>query len=108
MFLYSQYSDADREVSEDVRNKVQLIVAKHRNGETGTVDLRWRGSYVSFEDDSAPSQAGMQNAPSSSTSEEHSSEEETTLVPDGKDSVIDDVRLKQINDVSPKSDDTFI
>ena len=108
MFLYRQYSDADREVSEDVRNKVQLIVAKHRNGETGTVDLRWRGSYVSFEDDSAPSQAGMQNAPSSSTSEEHSSEEETTLVPDGKDSVIDDVRLKQINDVSPKSDDTFI
>lgn len=108
MFLYRQYSDADREVSEDVRNKVQLIVAKHRNGETGTVDLRWRGSYVSFEDDSAPSQAGMQNAPSSSTSEEHSSEEEITLVPDGKDSVIDDVRLKQINDVSPKSDDTFI
>jgi len=27
----------------------KLIIAKHRNGELGTVDLKWRGDYVTFE-----------------------------------------------------------
>lgn len=28
----------------------KLIIAKHRNGETGEINLKWRGEYVSFED----------------------------------------------------------
>ena len=57
MFLYRQYADSDKNVTEEERNAVQLIVAKHRNGQTDTVHMRWRGSYVSFEeyDDAVPS-----------------------------------------------------
>lgn len=33
---------------DDVRGKAQLIVAKNRNGETGTVDLAWLASTTSF------------------------------------------------------------
>ncbi len=50
MFLYRQYSDTDKNVTDEERNAVQLIVAKHRNGQTDTIDLCWRGSYVSFEE----------------------------------------------------------
>ncbi len=50
MFLYRQYSDADKNVTDEERNAVQLIVAKHRNGQTDTIDLTWRGQYVSFEE----------------------------------------------------------
>ncbi len=30
--------------------EVEIHIAKHRNGSTGKVPLRWRGSFVSFED----------------------------------------------------------
>jgi len=41
-------SDADIAAGkpEDV---YKLIIAKHRNGELGSVDLKWRGEYVTFE-----------------------------------------------------------
>lgn len=29
-------------------NEAEAIVAKHRNGPTGTVDLIWNGQYTSF------------------------------------------------------------
>ena len=96
MFLYRQYSDADKDVSEDMRNKVQLIVAKHRNGETGTVDLRWRGSYVSFEDEETSAKAAQPSAPPQQ-------KEEEPLEPDYSDSVTD-VSVDKINSVSPKND----
>lgn len=48
MFLYRQYSDSDKNIADDERNAVQLIVAKHRNGQTDTIDLKWQGSFVSF------------------------------------------------------------
>ncbi|MBE5730890.1 MAG: replicative DNA helicase [Clostridiales bacterium] len=50
MFLYREHTDADKNVTEEERDAVQLIVAKHRNGQTDTIDLRWRGSHVSFEE----------------------------------------------------------
>ncbi len=53
MFLYRQYADSDKNVTEEERDAVQLIVAKHRNGQTDTIDLRWRGAYVSFEEQDA-------------------------------------------------------
>ena len=96
MFLYRQYSDADKDVSEDMRNKVQLIVAKHRNGETGTVDLRWRGSYVSFEDEETSTKVAQPSTPPQQ-------KEEEPLEPDYSDSVTD-VSVDKINSVSPKSD----
>ncbi len=48
MFLYrEEYYDKDKE---GVRNTAELIVAKHRNGETGTIDLHWMGQYQLFRD----------------------------------------------------------
>ena len=40
----------DSSEDENLRNQVKLIVAKHRNGSTGSVDLRWDGPTVSFID----------------------------------------------------------
>ncbi len=53
MFLYRQYSDNDKNISDEERNAVQLIIAKHRNGQTDTIDLTWHGAYVSFEEKDA-------------------------------------------------------
>ncbi len=47
LFLYNpeKYNDVEQE---DPPGTVELIVAKHRNGSTGTVKLRWVGEYTSF------------------------------------------------------------
>ena len=50
MFIHRKYAANDATVDEETRNRVQLIIAKHRNGELGSVDVRWRGNYVTFED----------------------------------------------------------
>lgn len=65
MFIYREYKNTDTSVDEETRNKVELIIAKHRNGSTGKVPLRWRGSYVSFEDidTSAVTESRAQNVP---------------------------------------------
>ncbi len=48
MFLYrDEYYNKDKE---EVKNKAELIIAKHRNGETGTVELHWMGQYQLFRD----------------------------------------------------------
>lgn len=47
MFLYrDEYYNAE---SED-RNIAELIIAKQRNGPTGTVKLLWQGQYTRFMD----------------------------------------------------------
>lgn len=47
LFLYNpeKYNDAEQP---EEPGTVELIVAKHRNGSTGTVKLRWIGEYTSF------------------------------------------------------------
>ncbi len=48
MFLYrDEYYNPD---NEEARNTAELIIAKHRNGETGTIDLHWMGQYQLFRD----------------------------------------------------------
>lgn len=47
LFLYNpeKYHDVPQE---DEPGTVELIIAKHRNGSTGTVKLRWIGEYTTF------------------------------------------------------------
>lgn len=47
LFLYNpeKYNDIPQE---DEPGTVELIIAKHRNGRTGTVKLRWIGEYTTF------------------------------------------------------------
>ncbi|MBE7073514.1 MAG: replicative DNA helicase [Clostridiales bacterium] len=47
LFLYNpeKYNDVPQE---DEPGTVELIIAKHRNGSTGTVKLRWIGEYTTF------------------------------------------------------------
>ena len=47
LFLYNpeKYNDVPHE---DEPGTIELIVAKHRNGSTGTVKLRWIGEYTTF------------------------------------------------------------
>lgn len=47
LFIYNpeKYNDVPQE---DEPGTVELIVAKHRNGGTGTVKLRWIGPYTTF------------------------------------------------------------
>ena len=47
LFLYNpeKYRDAEQE---DEPGTIELIIAKHRNGGTGTVKLRWIGEYTTF------------------------------------------------------------
>lgn len=45
MFLYrDDYYNPDT----DKKNIAEVIIAKHRNGSTGTVELRWFGEYTKF------------------------------------------------------------
>ena len=50
LFIYREHDPNDVSVDEEVRNKVELIIAKHRNGETGSVELKWDGATVRFID----------------------------------------------------------
>jgi len=50
IFIYRKYDASDVTVDEGTRNKVELHIAKHRNGSTGKVELIWEGKTVSFKD----------------------------------------------------------
>lgn len=46
MFIYrDDYYNPDT----DRPNTADIIIAKHRNGSTGTVELKWRGEYTKFD-----------------------------------------------------------
>ena len=45
MFIYrDDYYNQDTEK----KNIAEIIIAKHRNGSTGTVELVWLGQYTKF------------------------------------------------------------
>lgn len=46
MFLYR---DAYYNPESEKHNIAECIIAKHRNGETGKIELVYRGEYVRFE-----------------------------------------------------------
>jgi replicative DNA helicase len=50
MFIHRKHDASDTSVDEITRNKVELHIAKHRNGNTGRVELIWEGKTVSFKD----------------------------------------------------------
>lgn len=50
MFLYREHAADDMTVDEDTRTKCDIIVAKHRNGRTDSVTVRWKGEYTTFVD----------------------------------------------------------
>jgi len=50
IFIHRKYSMNDETVDEETKSMVDLIIAKHRNGERGKVRVRWRGDIVTFED----------------------------------------------------------
>jgi len=50
IFIYRKYDINDMTVDENTKSMVELHIAKHRNGETGIVELKWDGKTVSFKD----------------------------------------------------------
>ena len=63
MFIYRQYDMSDVTIEQAKREEVELIIAKHRNGEPGTVKMRWQGKYVSFVDlDTSQAAAQMERS----------------------------------------------
>lgn len=64
IFIYREHDMNDPTVKKEDRNLVELIIAKHRNGEPGSVEMRWEGEKVRFvevdrrADNSAPSADG--------------------------------------------------
>lgn len=61
VFLYREHDPQDQTVPEDERTKCDIIVAKHRNGETGKVTVRWHGEYTTFEDLNQPRRSSDEN-----------------------------------------------
>ena len=47
-FIHRPDKYADLEVADERKNIAELIIAKHRNGELGTIDLRWVGELTAF------------------------------------------------------------
>ena len=68
LFIYREYDMTDTSVEPDKRDKVELIIAKHRNGEPGSVDMRWQGKYTSFVDiDNSAATLAVQAPPTENT-----------------------------------------
>lgn len=65
MFIYREFDPNDETVEESKRNKAEIVIAKHRNGECGKVELLWDGKTVSFRDiDKSRATASLaENAP---------------------------------------------
>jgi replicative DNA helicase len=63
IFIHRKYDMSDESVDELTKNKVELHIAKHRNGSTGKVEVVWQGNTVSFVD--------YLNTSSNSTKQKH-------------------------------------
>lgn len=67
MFIYRKHDARDETIPENERNKVEIHIAKHRNGGLGKVEVMWRGQYTTFEDitDTATTREMEKSAPKS-------------------------------------------
>ncbi len=65
LFIYREHDSRDESVAPEVRDRVEIHIAKHRNGETGRVPVMWRGKYTTFEDitDTAYTREAEKRAP---------------------------------------------
>ena len=56
MFVHREeyYMKEDEAADSDLKGKAEIIIAKQRNGSTGTVELRWRAEYTRFSDLNEP------------------------------------------------------
>ena len=81
LFLYNpeKYNDIPQQ---DEPGTVELIIAKHRNGRTGTVKLRWIGEYTTFVNPGEKIAVAKKEKISADQIEE-------TLVPEGDDGIFD-------------------
>ncbi|MCL1944214.1 MAG: replicative DNA helicase [Firmicutes bacterium] len=50
IFIHRKHDANDETVDLQTRNKVELHIAKHRNGSTGKIELIWEGKTTSFRD----------------------------------------------------------
>lgn len=57
------YREDAHNPTDDNRGKVDLIVAKQRDGDTGTVKLRWEKSYTRFDDEPTEPEAEEPSTP---------------------------------------------
>jgi replicative DNA helicase len=65
MFIFREHDSRDETIPLEERNKAEIHIAKHRNGETGRVPVVWRGQYTTFEDvdESKATKEAEKNAP---------------------------------------------
>ncbi len=83
-----------KETDSSGASKFNLIIAKHRNGETGSIDIRWLGNIVRFVDEDYLAKSGIrlpdaekqtQEQPVESEGEpEYAAEEEGSFIKDDK------------------------
>ncbi len=66
LFIYRPNIGDSKEKGAEDKNAVQLVVAKHRNGATGVIDLKWVPQWVSFEDADSYSVMAEDSAPPNS------------------------------------------
>jgi replicative DNA helicase len=58
IFINRKYSEA----AEETDKKAELVIAKNRNGETGSINLEWQGSRTRFESEGYSLPAGRETA----------------------------------------------
>jgi replicative DNA helicase len=111
LFIYREHDARDESVAENVRNRVEIHVAKHRNGEMGRVPVMWKGMYTTFEDinDSEGVRQLEKNAPtkegSFSMGEEYAAKDDFVSLADKIDVKSPDELKEELNESAENFED---